>query len=82
MKYFQLKEAVDSIRERWGKDFDALADEPQTACTWTESPEGYWSTSCGRTWTFIEGGPSENRVYYCHGCGKPVRIADEPNKEE
>ena len=58
------------------------ADEPQAACTWTEDPEGYWSTSCGRSWTFIEGGPEENGVRYCHGCGKPVRIADEPNKEE
>lgn len=58
------------------------ADEPQAACTWTEDPEGYWSTSCGRSWTFIEGGPEANRVNYCHGCGNPVRIADEPNKEE
>lgn len=59
-----------------------LADEPQVECTWTEYPEGYWSTSCGRSWTFIEGGPEENGICYCHGCGKPVRITDEPDKEE
>ena len=58
------------------------ADEPKAACTWTEDTQGYWSTSCGRSWTFIEGGPRENCICYCHGCGKPVRLADEPNKEE
>ena len=51
-------------------------------CVWTEDTDGLWKTSCGRSWTFIEGGPEANRVRYCHGCGNPVRIADEPNKEE
>ena len=51
-------------------------------CVWTEDTDGLWKTSCGRSWTFIEGGPKDNRVHYCHGCGKPVRISDEPNKEE
>ena len=59
-----------------------IAEGPCSECTWTEDPDGLWSTSCGRSWTFIEGGPEDNRVHYCHGCGKPVRIADEPNKEE
>ena len=59
-----------------------LANEPQPSCPWTEYPEGYWSTSCGRSWTFIEGGPRENGICYCHGCGKPVRIADEPTEKE
>lgn len=51
-------------------------------CVWTEDTDGLYETSCGRSWTFIEGGPEANRVHYCHGCGKPVRIADEPKKGE
>ena len=62
--------------------YESALKDKAGECTWTEDPEGYWSTSCGRSWTFIEGGPEENGVRYCHGCGKPVRIADEPNKEE
>lgn len=62
--------------------YESALKDKAGECTWTEDPEGYWSTSCGRSWTFIEGGPRENCVRYCHGCGKPVRIADEPNKEE
>ena len=62
--------------------YESALKDKAGECAWREGPEGYWSTSCGRSWTFIEGGPKDNRVHYCHGCGKPVRIADEPNKEE
>lgn len=53
-----------------------LDGEPQSSCIWTETTDGLWETSCGRTWTFLEGGPKDNRFSYCHGCGKPVRIAE------
>ena len=76
----QAQQAADDRAYKWRHYM--VGDEPKPSCAWTESPEGYWSTSCGRSWTFIEGGPEENGVRYCHGCGKPVRITDEPNKEE
>ena len=45
------------------------------ACTWTEQgPEqpGVYLTSCGEQWDLKSGTPVENRILYCHGCGKPV----------
>lgn len=50
---------------------------PQGACTWLLDDEqdlGAWQSSCGQAWMFTEGGPAENGVRYCQGCGKPVRI--------
>ena len=46
------------------------------ACTWTETDDedGIWSSSCGELWSFIDGGPKENRVSYCHHCGKKVEV--------
>ena len=62
--------------------YESALKDKAGECTWTEDPEGYWSTSCGRSWTFIEGGPIENEINHCHGCGKHVHIADEPKKGE
>ena len=42
-------------------------------CEWTEDDE-MWETSCGEAWGFPLGGPVENGVRFCHGCGKPVEI--------
>jgi hypothetical protein len=46
------------------------------ACKWTFDDEesNTWASGCGELWSFIDGGPAENRVKYCHGCGKPVEI--------
>lgn len=41
-------------------------------CTWKYDPDGYWQTSCGDQFCFTEGGPTENRVRFCHYCGKEV----------
>lgn len=48
-----------------------------TVCTWTldDDESGTWASSCGELWSFIDGGPKENRVSYCHHCGKPAAIA-------
>ena len=42
-------------------------------CKWTEDSSGeYWESACGETWTFLDGGPSENNARFCHGCGKTI----------
>jgi hypothetical protein len=43
-------------------------------CTWTldDDGSGTWASSCGELWSFIDGGPDENRVTYCHNCGGKV----------
>jgi hypothetical protein len=42
-------------------------------CTWTKSndpnmPDTFDAT-CGVVWTFTDGGPGENNVRFCPGCG-------------
>lgn len=45
-------------------------------CEWSFSDDdcSTWASSCGELWSFIDGGPKENRVSYCHHCGNPVKI--------
>lgn len=40
-------------------------------CPWTldDAESDVWESSCGQTWQFTEGGPSENRARFCHYCG-------------
>jgi hypothetical protein len=45
-------------------------------CTWTKSndpsmPDTFDAT-CGVVWTFTDGGPAENDVRFCPGCGGKV----------
>lgn len=46
---------------------DALTE--QYECCWVEDCDGHWSARCGAAWTFIDGGPKENNMTYCHHCG-------------
>ena len=47
-------------------------------CEWTKDPDfemgDTYDSSCGEKWSFIDGGPQENRVRFCQGCGKSVGI--------
>lgn len=61
---------------------DGAAPQPaaqalEDACEWllTDADNGVWESACGEAWTFIDGGPVDNSVRFCHGCGKPVAIA-------
>ena len=55
----------------------ALANAEPT-CTWSKDPDfemgDTYDSSCGEKWSFIDGGPTENRVRFCQGCGKPVKL--------
>ena len=51
-------------------------------CEWTqdtqyENGDTYYS-ACGKAWVFNDGGPTDNRVSYCHHCGKKVQLAAAP----
>jgi hypothetical protein len=75
-----VPEAVDILAA-------ALAGEEQT-CVWTQDDlDDLWATTCGQAWTFIDGGPEDNHVRFCHGCGKkvvaiPVEAEVEPEEDE
>ena len=42
-------------------------------CTWTKPNDPHmpdtFVSNCGLVWTFTDGGPGENNVRYCPGCG-------------
>ena len=48
----------------------------QETCKWMEDAGEMWETTCGEAWAFTDGGPVENGVKFCHGCGKPVEIVE------
>ena len=62
-------------------DFGDIAQPAQPSqalgtCEWTldDDESATWASSCGELWSFIDGGPKENRVTYCHHCGKLAAI--------
>ena len=45
------------------------------ACEWKhDDDDGFWESACGEAWQFNDGGPADNNVRFCQGCGKPVLI--------
>jgi len=50
--------------------------EGERVCEWTYDHEDRWDSSCGTSWTFISGGPEENGVKFCHGCGKRLKVKE------
>jgi hypothetical protein len=42
-------------------------------CAWTKSNDpnmpDTFDSNCGVVWTFTDGGPGENNVRFCPGCG-------------
>ena len=68
----------DVVMEAMVKGRAALANAEPTGCTWTKDPDfemgDTYDSSCGEKWSFIDGGPTENRVRFCQGCGKPVKL--------
>ena len=70
----QCKEALTAGRA-------ALANAEQPACLWSKDPDfemgDTYDSACGEKWSFIDGGPTENRVSFCQGCGKPVKLVQD-----
>ena len=53
----------------------ALAAPPpdEKRCQWNEDDNAVWHTDCGAAWQFEAGGPTANRMKFCHNCGKALR---------
>lgn len=74
-----LKSFTKAVRWAERAMLQAAPAEPQPTCAWREEdpwgpmPDTY-ATSCGELWSFTDGGPAENRVKFCHRCGKPVEV--------
>jgi hypothetical protein len=54
----------------------AASDRPSEVCEWTyDDCDDKWDSSCGMSWQFMDGGPKENNVTFCHHCGCEVKEA-------
>lgn len=56
---------------------EPIEAEAKAVCEWQidDSYEGdTWDGDCGIKWTFMDGGPHENKVNYCFCCGKPIAV--------
>jgi hypothetical protein len=77
----------DEIIKTWPLTFES-ATQPAAQpapCTWTKSPDPHmpdtFDATCGVVWTFSDGGPVENDMHFCPGCGAAVSVSD-PEPEE
>lgn len=73
--------ALPGDAELLGTDGVAPAQAP--SCDWSEEDPfgampGTYASACGELWSFTDGGPKENSVRFCHGCGKPVNVIQFP----
>ena len=53
----------------------AVLQKRAGTCKWAHDGD-VWTTACKQEWTFIDAGPDENHMYYCHGCGKRIEIKE------
>jgi hypothetical protein len=53
---------------------DALQARVDGQCVWSLADEdaSMWESCCGKAWTIITDGPSENGLTFCMKCGKRV----------
>ncbi|AWD90823.1 hypothetical protein HOT12_gp32 [Burkholderia phage vB_BmuP_KL4] len=55
---------------------------PDRECEWKcdDVDNGIWESACGESWSFIDGGPVENRMLFCHRCGGKLKTAPTSDK--
>jgi hypothetical protein len=79
-KYGELFKDVETVLTTDTPIYTHPAPQAMPAvCEWTQDADfemgDTYHSSCGELWSFIDGGPKENRVSYCHHCGKHVKLA-------
>lgn len=52
------------------------AEDEGATCQWKFDPDGYWQTSCDDQFCIADGTPAENRMIYCHHCGRRIVTID------
>ncbi|WP_210502097.1 hypothetical protein [Pantoea ananatis] len=51
-------------------------------CKWSFDDDGYWSSACGSSWVFNDGGPIENECNFCQKCGGKVVMEAAPGGQD
>ena len=52
-----------------------------TPCHWTDDTDpdfNVWRTDCGEAFTFLEAGPTENKMRFCCYCGLALVVVPRP----
>lgn len=82
---YHTEQNFTALVSAYGAALAAQSAPQQAACVWKPAADnwetGTWDSGCGESWVFMEGGPAENSVRYCQGCGKPVVVAAAPSGE-
>ena len=84
VKDMALESATNTLHNLWVDISAELATaqaenkrlkEKHGICEWTydDSDDDFWDTTCGETYCFMEGGIKDNRVVFCHHCGRLVK---------
>lgn len=64
---------------------DVLTALGPDTCIWTEDHDGIWWASCPSkvAWVSEAGGtPTEHRMAYCYGCGRPLEWRPVPKEAD
>jgi hypothetical protein len=74
---YELDVVIKEWKQATTEDFAVVPPAAQPApCTWTKSNDPHmpdtFDATCGVVWTFTDGGPAENDVRFCPGCGGKV----------
>lgn len=64
------------VQACWDTWQAARRTTPDRDCEWSvnDFDNGIWESACGETWSFVDGGPIENRMLFCHRCGGILKI--------
>jgi len=47
-------------------------------CEWRyDKEDGYYETECESNFSFVDGGPCDNDITYCHNCGNKIKVIDD-----
>ena len=70
--------AVNTSSERVAKQAQNVHEQPASKpCEWQREDDIHmpdtWRSECGVLWTFTDGGPVENDMKHCCGCGAMLR---------
>jgi hypothetical protein len=69
-----LDKKAENAREL-GLDYEPAQQKP--VCQWQREDDDHmpdtWRSDCGVLWTFTDGGPVDNDMKYCCGCGAKLK---------
>lgn len=67
--------AYVSLLRKVGENVVRVEVRDARPCVWRyDEDTDAWDSECGEKWQFMVGGPTENHVRCCQGCGAKVKV--------